>query len=219
MLGIDTLGGVQYQSETVAAFRKLPQDYAVGVFWKEFGNAANFLDALYSAGCRTFRVHIVWDGSHTYGKSKQDETIAEYKNFVNVMKVKRRAQWYVSLFCEHNIHDAILLQSLVDQARKISNIPTFVNAPWTGAKFRDGIAEVHGVAPKKPVGPYFVSPDGKTLDKSNAATYNAMYADAQIRFAWNPKLNLHKDGNDKTRSVKPTASEIVALAQLLTVTK
>lgn len=135
------------------------------------------------------------------------------------MKVKRRATWYVSLFCEHNIHDAIQLQALIDKARKISSIPTFVNTPWRGAKLTKEINEIQGVSPGKPGGRYIVSPDGKTLDKSNAAGYNAAYGDALIRFAWNPKLNLHKDGNDKTRSVKPTASEIVALAQLLNVTR
>ena len=62
MLGIDMLGGPKYASQAADAYRRLRQTvsdkYAIGVFWKEFGNAGDFIDRLHKAGCKVFRVHI-----------------------------------------------------------------------------------------------------------------------------------------------------------------
>ena len=79
MLGIDILGGASYRSHAVKAFQELGGSFAVGVFWKEYGSAGKLIDELCAAGCKIFRIHILWDSTHAYGSHKQREAIEEYK--------------------------------------------------------------------------------------------------------------------------------------------
>jgi len=223
MLGIDMLGGAKYQTHAVQAYKKLSGSWAVGVFWKEFGDSRDFINGLYNAGCRTFRVHILWDKSHNYrSENRQSEAIQEYKHCVKFMNAKGNVTLYVSLFCEHDLKSDVVERSIA-LARSYSTsqrymVPVFVNNPETGdiVSGEGVINEIHHLNRKKPGGQYIVSPDGETLKSGNAAAYNSRYRDALIRFAWNPLLNCHRNEHDRQRSVQPSVRQIMALANLLT---
>ena len=197
------------------------------LFWNEFGSAKGFIAALYGAGCRTFRIHIVWDSTHAYGSGKREEAIHEYKHCVDFMATKAGVKLYISLLCEHRL-SAEVVKPLIEKAAAYSTskgypVPTFSNSFIdNGGQISSDkpelkiINEVHSLTPGKPGKHYIISPDGTTLDSTNALKFNATYSDALIRFAWDPTLNCHRDLSDKGRNFRPSAEHILELAKLLT---
>jgi len=231
MLGIDLLGGAKYESVAVKAYGKL-NGYAAGMFWKQFGDASTLIKDLNAAGCKTFRVHLLWDYSHMYA-NKETEALTEFNKCMKVF-LGRSVKLYISPYCEHKVSVA-KMQSLFQKlwtAAKSTELagcpkPTFVNASttivsnFTDAETKAKIAvvnELHIPAataasatglPAPPAGNYTVSPDGWDLTSAGAKNYNAKYGGAAIRFAWDATLNLHPKA--------PTLDHLVALGKLLSV--
>lgn len=192
MLGIDLLGGPKYTQQAVEAFGKLSGTWAVGVFWKEYGHAKGFLNKLYAAGCRTFRVHILWDPTHNYAKLRNSEANAasitgllnDYADCVGAWREWPGARLFVSLCCEHQL-PADDMKHLIRAAVKRTKddslvLPFFVDSPNGGwpwiaddGSLGQGITllrEVHTQGLRagkgnahKPKGRYIVSSDGDSI--------------------------------------------------------
>lgn len=242
MPGIDLLGGQLYVDAATGAYKSL-QGYAAGLFWNcatlavPFTSAKPLITGLLSAGCKTFRVHLLWGGeSHTYSNRENDAMTA----FSGCMQafMGKVATVYISPYCEHNLSTPTMqaLFAKINSRSKGIDLktcpkPKFVNTPFKNGglvtSFRDaetnasvevlneihipsGTSENASSLPDPRTGKYTVSPDGWLLglrDKG-AKNYNAKYGSAVIRFAWDVTLNPHT-------AARPTAAQIVTLGKLL----
>ena len=65
-------GGVAYHQAAKQAYSSL-RGYAVGLFWKQFGDASGLMKDLLAAHCTAFRIHLHWAGaSHDYSHKEAD---------------------------------------------------------------------------------------------------------------------------------------------------
>lgn len=197
MWGLDYLGGAKFVD---VILREHPNGFAAGTFANTFGDASRWVPRLLETGrCPRFRVHAIWEDSHTYDPRKHDKIIIQEIRKWN--EIKRRfpnVDIQFSPFCEHRMsRDQIA--TVMNLCLKETGILTLVNSAERGARLNRGdiIEEYHGSLQEGLTG-HNHSFDGLNQVDADIEKFKRVHVNAGTQYFWHPRMNGRWNMKDPT---------------------
>lgn len=199
MYGLDYLGGAKYVD---VILREHPNGWAAGTFANTFGDASRWVPRLLETGrCPRFRVHAVWEDSHTYDSRKHDKIIVSEIRKWNAIKAKfLNVDIQFSPFCEHRMNRAQIARLIDICMMETAGVLKLVNAAEKGARLNRGdvIEEYHGSFQEGLTG-HNHSFDGLNQVDADIVKSNRVHVNANTQYFWHPRMN----GRWNTKDVTP----------------
>ena len=175
------------------AIKAHPTGQCGGCFSNTFGDCQPLAKALLGSGkAPSWRTHLLWSDSHTFGDKDIPAITKEAKRWEPLCQ---KFDIELSPFCEHNLSNPDKYLDIVAKAAPSCKV---VNTPWKGrlsVKYKN---EVHGPAHAVPSGRYNYSYDGIAVVDSNVTLDKIKFAAAEKFFYWEPRYNGRWEDNDST---------------------
>jgi hypothetical protein len=209
--GLDVLAGAKYPEQV----RRIPNQFAVGLFAETFGDALPVVKRELESGRSFVRVHLLWRDNHSFGGAELKEARKLARRYQSLCAAFP-GRIEISPYCEHNVPTP---DKDLDKIQAEAPNCKLVNTPWKGGISRRYKNEVHG-SHKKPAGPYNYSYDGSNSVDADVEKDKAAHSGADYFFFWHPRFNLKWSLKDQTprpqRKAKPSRDLVESVEYLQT---